>query len=50
MNFMIQREDEIEPVLLAEIIYVSVDQHTMEPCPVPDFVRERIEQFELEFK
>jgi acyl-CoA thioester hydrolase len=37
-------------VLLAEIIYVSVDHQTMEPCPVPDFVRERIEKFELEYK
>ncbi|MEH7178163.1 acyl-CoA thioesterase [Neobacillus vireti] len=50
MNFMITREDEIEPVLLAEIIYVSVNRDTLSPCPVPDFVRERIEQFELDYQ
>ncbi|WP_342431759.1 thioesterase family protein [Neobacillus sp. FSL H8-0543] len=48
MNFMITREDDAEPILLAEIIYVSVDPETMLTSPVPDFVRERIEQFELE--
>jgi acyl-CoA thioester hydrolase len=47
---MITREDEMEPVLLAEIIYVSVDHETMAPCPVPDFVRERIEQFEVDYQ
>jgi acyl-CoA thioester hydrolase len=50
MNFMITREDEVEPILLAEIIYVSIDPETMLTSPVPDFVRERIEQFELEPK
>jgi acyl-CoA thioester hydrolase len=50
MNFMITREDELDPVLLADIVYVSVDHKTMMPCPVPDFVRERIEEFELEYK
>lgn len=50
MNFMITREDEPEPVLLAEIIYVSIDSETKKTCPIPDFIRERIEQFELEYK
>ncbi|MEC1524822.1 thioesterase family protein [Neobacillus niacini] len=49
MNFMITREDELDPVLLAEIIYVSVDHKNMQPCPVPNFLRARIEQFELEY-
>ncbi|MED4474130.1 MULTISPECIES: acyl-CoA thioesterase [Bacillaceae] len=48
MNFMITREDEVEPVLLAEIIYVYVDPKTILPSPVPDFVRKRIEQFKHE--
>ncbi|SDN45303.1 thioesterase family protein [Bacillus sp. OK048] len=50
MSFMITREDEEEPVLLAEIIYVSVDHDSLSPCQVPDIVRERIEQFELEYQ
>jgi acyl-CoA thioester hydrolase len=49
MKFIITREDEVEPLLLAEIIYVSIDPKTHVPTPVPDFVRERIEQFELEY-
>jgi acyl-CoA thioester hydrolase len=47
---MITREDEPEPVLLAEIIYVTIDHDTKKTCHVPDFIRERIEQFELEYK
>jgi acyl-CoA thioester hydrolase len=50
MNYMITREDEIDPVLLAEIIYVSINNENMVPCPVPDFIRERIEQFELDYQ
>lgn len=49
MNFMITRDDEVEPILLAEIIYVSVDPKTHLPSPVPNFVREKIELFELEY-
>jgi acyl-CoA thioester hydrolase len=50
MNFMITREDEIEPILLAEILYVCVDHKTMSSCSIPAYVRERIEQFELEYR
>ncbi|PLR93782.1 acyl-CoA thioesterase [Bacillus sp. T33-2] len=46
MNFKITRDGEIDPLLLAEIIYVSYDPHTKSSRPVPDFVRERIGQFE----
>lgn len=49
MKFIVTREDEDDPILLAEIIYVSVDPQSHTPCPVPNFVRERIEQFELEY-
>ncbi|WP_040209124.1 acyl-CoA thioesterase [Neobacillus jeddahensis] len=49
MHFMITREDEGEPLLLAEIIYVSVDPKTHVPSPIPDFVRKRIEQFKPEY-
>jgi acyl-CoA thioester hydrolase len=50
MSCMITRNDEEAPLLLAEIIYVSVDHETKLKKPVPEFVRERIEQFELEYK
>lgn len=50
MNFMITRNEEVEPILLAEIIYVSVDPKTHLPSPVPDFVRKRIEEFKPENK
>lgn len=49
MNFMITRNEEVEPVLLAEIIYVSVDPKTLLPSPVPDFVRKRIEEFKPKY-
>lgn len=49
MKFIITREDEVEPILLAEIIYVSIDPKTHLPTPVTDFVRERIEEFEVEY-
>ncbi|WP_409304125.1 acyl-CoA thioesterase [Peribacillus sp. SCS-155] len=46
MNFMITRDGEIDPLLIAEVIYVSYNPHTKTSQPVPEFVRERIEQFE----
>ncbi|MFE8700618.1 acyl-CoA thioesterase [Cytobacillus sp. FJAT-54145] len=46
MNFKITREGETDPLLLAEIIYVSYNPHTKKSQPVPAFVRERILEFE----
>ncbi|PLT33601.1 thioesterase family protein [Bacillus sp. V5-8f] len=46
MDFIITREGETAPLLLAEIIYVSYNPHTQSSELVPDFIRERIEQFE----
>lgn len=46
MNFIITREGEEDPILLAEIIYVSYDPHTNTTRPVPKSVRNRIEAFE----
>jgi acyl-CoA thioester hydrolase len=46
MEFMITREGEIEPLLLAETIYVTYNAHTKTSEPVPEFIRERIEKFE----
>ncbi|WP_223590840.1 acyl-CoA thioesterase [Neobacillus bataviensis] len=46
MNCMITREGEEDPILLAEIIYVSYNEETKSSQPVPDFVRTRIEAFE----
>ncbi|WP_042460595.1 acyl-CoA thioesterase [Neobacillus dielmonensis] len=46
MNCLITREEEVEPILLAEIIYVSFDPVMKNSRPVPDFVRSKIEAFE----
>lgn len=46
MEFQIIREGESTPLLEAEIIYVSYNPLTHEKQAVPQFVRERIEQFE----
>ncbi|WP_407675656.1 acyl-CoA thioesterase [Peribacillus glennii] len=46
MGFMITREGDTDPLLLAEIIYVSYNPHTESSMPVPVFIRERIEKFE----
>ncbi|WP_254842695.1 thioesterase family protein [Bacillus sp. MRMR6] len=50
MKFLITKEEQIEPILLAEIIYVSVDHNTKKSTPVPHFVREQIENFECEYQ
>lgn len=46
MNFKITKDGEDDPLLLAEIIYVSYNSETKTSQPVPTFVRERIEQYE----
>ena len=46
MNFLIIKDGETKPIMLAEIIYVSYNPLTEVSQPVPDFVRKRIEQFE----
>jgi acyl-CoA thioester hydrolase len=46
MNFIITRDGEEAPLLTAEIIYVSYNQGTKKTQRVPDYVRERIDQFE----
>ncbi|WP_423798714.1 acyl-CoA thioesterase [Neobacillus sp. SAB-20_R2A] len=46
MNCMITRDGETDPILLAEIIYVSYDANTKTTRPVPALVRNRIEEFE----
>ncbi|WP_066321765.1 thioesterase family protein [Bacillus sp. FJAT-29814] len=46
MNCMITKEGEEDPILLAEIIYVSYDAETKMSRPVPEFVRARIEAYE----
>lgn len=45
-EFVIARKGETEPILTAEFIYVSIDPKTKQSQPVPNIVRERIEQFE----
>lgn len=46
MNCMITRDVEDDPILLAEIIYVSYDPETKSARPVPEFVRAKIEALE----
>ncbi|MCM3670178.1 acyl-CoA thioesterase [Mesobacillus maritimus] len=46
MEFMITREGETEPLILAEIIYVSINPITHEKQAVPSLVKQRIESFE----
>lgn len=49
MDCMITRDGEDDPILLAEIIYVSYNPETKSSQPVPDYVRARIEEFEKGF-
>ncbi|WP_209121264.1 thioesterase family protein [Alkalihalobacillus sp. BA299] len=46
MDFMITKEGERAPLLLAEIIYVSYNANTKSSEQVPDFIREKIVKFE----
>lgn len=46
MNCMITKEGEDDPIVLAEIIYVSYNPETKSARPVPELVRARIEDFE----
>lgn len=48
MNFLITRDGEEEPLLNAEIIYVSYNVHKNSSQPIPDFIRKKIESFEGE--
>lgn len=45
-EFVMTRAGETEPILLAEFIYVSINPSTKKSQPVPDVVRNRIEEFE----
>ncbi|GAX89804.1 acyl-CoA thioesterase [Effusibacillus lacus] len=46
INFAITREGEEKPLLLAQTIYVSYDPETKSSRPIPDFVRQRIREYE----
>ncbi|MEK0287382.1 thioesterase family protein [Caldifermentibacillus hisashii] len=46
MEFKITREGENNPIVLAEIIYVSYNPETKTSQPVPTFLREKMEAFE----
>lgn len=48
MDFKITREGELDPILLAEIIYVCYDPEARTSRPVPNFIRENIIRFEKE--
>lgn len=45
-KFMITRDGEEEPLLFAEIIYVCINPKTKKSQPIPDFVREKMSEFE----
>lgn len=45
-EFVITRSGETDPLVTAEIVYVSIDPNTFKPRPVSDYVKTRIEQFE----
>lgn len=45
-EFVITRTGESDPLVKAEIIYVSIDPKTLKPQPMPEIVRNRIEQYE----
>lgn len=45
-EFAITRKGEMEPILKADFIYVSIDPKTKKSQLVPDLVRKRIEEFE----
>ncbi len=45
-EFVITRTEEKDPLITAEIVYVSIDPKTLKPTPIPDAVRNRIEEFE----
>lgn len=46
VDFVITRENEKDPLIKAEIIYVSYDPETNTSRPVPDFIREKIIQYD----
>lgn len=46
MCFKITRENDEELILLGEIVYVNYNSHTKSSAPVPDIIRENIEEFE----
>jgi acyl-CoA thioester hydrolase len=46
MSFKITRDEDQELILLGEIIYVSYHSRTKSSVPVPEFIRERIGEFE----
>ncbi|GAJ98954.1 thioesterase family protein [Geomicrobium sp. JCM 19055] len=39
VSFVITKDDEVEPILTAEIVYVYVDPVTIVSATVPDFIR-----------
>lgn len=45
-KFMITRDKEEEPLILADIIYVCIDPKSHQSQPVPDFIRESIKEYE----
>lgn len=45
-NFMIRKEGETNPIVLAESIYAGYDMTTKRSVPIPDKVRNLIETFE----
>lgn len=45
-EFVITRADETEPLIEAEIIYVSVHPETGVPQPVPQFARDSMQNYE----
>lgn len=46
MEFLITKEGENSPVLTAEIIYVSYSTKRDKAVPVPEFIRNRMNEFE----
>lgn len=45
-EFLITKENETDPILKAEIIYVTYNPTTQSTHAIPDFVRKRIKEFE----
>lgn len=48
LEYVITREGETNPLLVADVIYASFNQNKNGAVPLPDFVRERMEEFEGE--
>jgi len=46
LEFKITREGENNPIVLAEIIYVSYNPETKTSQPIPTFLRKKMEAFE----